>query len=597
MVNFMKFIKNNLLIIIAFIVFILLEIIYVNRSLINVLYLDGLMQVPNIEKYYNGTLNISDISHQWGEHRLIGYSLIFLLNAIFFGLNTRLEQFLFVLCYFLIGLVLYIKYKEFLKNVFKRNFKKWMEISYVPILFLIFGLTHPPGMLMTTQFVIGTLFFILLIGFFDRICLDSKKWADLIWFVTLFSVYLIFFSGANFLGALLGFIVCFLFKILFSNKKKPSFSCLISIVLVLFLVIVYLSLNKFDQDGVGLLQKIILFTSYFKESFLSLLAGISATTLDIHTFQEVLGGRDVFVLINGSILFLTGIYSIYKYIFLKMYKLTYLPLLLMFYSVGLILSTRLGRLNGGWLWPMNEWYAFHLYFYLIGILWILFYDVLRKYIQSPIKRFRFIFGENRWSLTVFVFTIVWIFSFQIFSNLAQWRRGPYIKQWLEPKKVALLYPTDENLEDLLWTKEDSLKAIDILKKYKLNVFKENNSSNFVKLYGWNNDGWINKSARATIKSGLEGVILVNISLPRETFIKIYKNSLMLQFLVDGKTVKKQYLSSDSFDNGSIDVIFDVPKNQELNLEIKLDKSFIPKDSGLGKDSRELGIIVNKLEVK
>jgi len=166
--KFVKFIKNNLLIICAFVILILLSISNVNRSFIDVPYLDGLMQVPTVEKYFSGTLKFSDIAQRWGEHRLIGYTLIFLLNTILFRLNMKMEPFIFVLVYFLIGLVLYFCFKNIFKEIFKDKFKKWMEILYLPILFITFSLVHPPGMLMTTQFVIGTLFFVLVSKYFDK---------------------------------------------------------------------------------------------------------------------------------------------------------------------------------------------------------------------------------------------------------------------------------------------------------------------------------------------------------------------------------------------------------------------------------------------
>lgn len=593
----MNYIKNNW-VICAFIVFILLEIVYINRSFIDVTFLDGLMPLPMIEKYFQGNLSLTDINMSWGQHRLIGYSLIYLANTVFFGLNIKLEPYIFLLSYFSIGLVLYFVYKKFLKTFFKNSFRWWMELSYLPILFLIFSLVHAPGMYMTTQFVVGTLFFVLVIKFFDLICLDSKKWLDLIWFLILISIYFVFFSGANFGGMILGFVICSSLKILISNKKKPSFFWLISILFTIFLTVGYLSLNRVDQDGVGLIGKIVIFLSRFSESFLAILAGISGTTLDIHTFQEKLGGRDIFVLINGGVLFLLGLYSIFKYVFLKIYKFTYIPLLLISYSIGFMMIARLGRLDGGWMWPMNDWYSFHLYFYLVGVLWILFYDILIKYVRLSRKSFKFLFIRNKWTVIIFIFSIFWIFSFQTLSNLAMWQRGPYVQQWLEVKRLALLYPTDESLEFLLWPKDDSLKAIEILKNHKLSVFREDaHPGKIIKLSGWNSDSWIEKSAKARITSGKEGNLSMNVYLPVEIFSKVYNNSLLLQVIVDGKIIEERKFSSGIFDKGPIDIVLDIPKNKTLNLELKLDKSYIPAESNLGKDSRELGILINKFDVK
>lgn len=599
--KFIQFIKDYFGLICSFIVLLLFGIIYINRSYLDVPYLDGLMPIPIIDKYFQGRLSFVDINMSWGEHRLIGYSLIYLINTVVFGLNMRLEPFIFLLSDLLIGFILYFIYKKFLKNVLKNNFQKWMEISFLPILFLIFSLVHPPGMLMTTQFVIGTLFFVICTVFLDKIFLESKRKKDLINFLVFMLIYISIFSGANFLGAILGFIICFLFKINFSDKKKPNFFCLISILSSIFFVLAYLFLNKINQDGVGLINKIYIFIFRFKESFLSLLAGLSGTTLDIHTFEELLGNEDIFVLINGSILFFIGIYSIYKYILLKIYKVTYIPLLLIFYSVGQILSTRLGRLDGGWMWPMNDWYSFHLYFYLIGILWILFYDIFVKYIKLSKKTLRFLFLKHKWTFVIFVFSMFWIFSFQMISNVTQWHRGPNVRAWLENKRMALINPTDDNLESLLWTKKESIEAIDIMKRYKLSIFRKggflDKQNGVVKLSGWNSDGWISKDTKVMIVDSKEGILSLNLYIPVYVFTGVYKNSIVLQIMNGEDVLGQQKFLEGSFDNGSIEVNFDIPKETELNLNLKLDKSFIPKEYNLGEDSRNLGVIVNYIKVK
>jgi hypothetical protein len=592
--------KGNFLIYFSFVFLTLLGVVYINRSLIDVAFLDGLMPLPMVEKYFQGNLSFKDINMNWGEHRLIGYSLIFLFNTIFFHLNMKLESYIFLMSYLIIGLILYFVYKDFLVKALNKKVNKWMTFSYLPILFLIFSLVHPPGMLMTTQFIVGTLFFVTTSVYLNKIFLGSKRNIDLIFFLMFMLIYILIFSGANFGGMLLGFLISFLLKIFIFEKKKPSLFLTISIIYTILLVTSYIFLNTFDNDGVSLLEKVFIFFSRFGESFLSLLAGISATTLDIHTFEELLGGRNVFVLINGSVLFLLGMYSAYKYIFLKIYRFSYMPIFLIMYSLGFIFISRLGRLDGGWMWPMNDWYSLHLYFYLIGILWILFYDVFEKYTQLSTKSLKIFFKNYLWTLIIFIFSIFWIFSFQLTSNLAQWRRGPYVREWLETKRMALIDQTDENLEALLWTKEESLKAIDILKKYKLSVFRDggyvDKQNGLVKLSGWNSDGWIGRDAKIMIVDSKEGILSMNFYIPADVFNDVYKNSIVLKIINGEKIIGQREFVVDSFNKGPIDVIFDIPKNEVLNLEIKLDKSFVPVNYGLGKDERDLGIIVNDIKV-
>ncbi|MCX6726969.1 MAG: hypothetical protein NTY75_04175, partial [Candidatus Shapirobacteria bacterium] len=161
-----------------------------------------------------------------------------------------------------------------------------------------------------------------------------------------------------------------------------------------------------------------------------------------------------------------------------------------------------------------------------------------------------------------------------------------------------LFPTDDSLESLLWPKKETLNAIGVLKKYKLSVFREDMySKKIVKLFGWNSDGWIGKNVMARVTSGEEGILSMNVYLPTEIFSKVYKNSLILQIIIDGKIIDEQKFSNGSFDKGAVDITLNVPKNETLSLELKLDKFYIPAEFDLGKDLRELGIIINKIEAK
>lgn len=596
----MNFVKRNFLIIFTFILFILLVIIYINKSLIDVPFLDGLMPLPMVEKYFQGKLSFRDINMRWGEHRLIGYSLIYLANAIFFALNIKVEAFLFLLTYFSIGAVIYLCYKRFFINNLRKDFNIWIQISYISILSVIFSLVHPPGeSSMTVQFVIGTLFFIISAVFFDQMCLNNKKIRYFIGFLISIVIYIVIFSGAYFGGALFSLVACLLFKSLISKNKKINPQLIISALLTVILIGNYIRLTSVSgYDGNNLFGKILVFLSRFGETCKAFLAGLSGITLDIHTFQERLKSSEPIILINGWVLLLLGIYSTSRFITLKIYKKTYLPLLLMMYSIGSIITIRLGRLNGGWLQVVNDWYSFHLYFYLIGALWILYFDLFKRFDIASSKSLINVFQHNKRAIILSLIWLMIIFSVQTFSNVFLWIRGPYVYQWLEVKRQTIIFPTDQSLESLLWPKEESIKAIKILKKYKLSVFRETfRSEKMNKLSGWYSDGWMGKRSFTQIKSGSEGILSISIYLPKEIYTRVYKESLQLIILLDGVEIKKYNFSKEAFTTGTINFTLNIPKNKILSLELKLDKSFIPAKLNSVKDTRELGIIVKKLNIK
>jgi len=599
----MNFIKKNFLVICAFIFFILLVIIYINKSFVDVPFLDGLMPLPMVEKYFQGKLSFRDMNMRWGEHRLIGYSLIYLVNAILFGLNIKVDAFLFLLTYFLIGVMIYFFYKRFFINNLRKDFNIWIQISYISILSVIFSLMHPPiESSMTVQFVIGTLFFIISAVFFDQMCLDRKKIRFFLGFLISIAIYILIFSGAYFGGALFSLITCLLFKFLLSKNKKISLQLIISVLLTVILIGGYMRLTSVSgYDGNNLFGKILVFLSSFGETFKAFLAGLSGITLDIHTFSERLKSSEPIILINGCVLLLLGAYSTFRFITLKIYKKTYLPLLLIMYSIGSIFTIRLGRLNGGWLQVVNDWYSFHLYFYLIGSLWILYFDLFKRFDVASSKSLKNVFWHNK---VIIILSLIWltlIFSVQSFSNVFQWIRAPYVYQWFEVKRQAILFPDKESLKTLLWNEQDCLKAIAVLKKYKLSVFRPSKigiyPGNIIKSSAWNPDGWIGKDAKVIIVSGKEGVLLMNTYLPKEIYSRIYKSSLQLIIILDGIAIKKYNFSKGAFDKGPVGITINIPKNKILSLELKIDKSYVPAQMNLGKDLRELGIIIQKLDVK
>jgi hypothetical protein len=152
-----------------------------------------------------------------------------------------------------------------------------------------------------------------------------------------------------------------------------------------------------------------------------------------------------------------------------MHRHTYLPILLMLYTVGTIFTIRLGRLDGGWLWPMSAWYSFHLMYYLVGLLWILAYDLVVAIGRAAAERRPAVARAHAGAVAA---AIAAVLSVQTYSNYAQWHRARNVRQWLEVKRQVMLDPAGRSLEPLLWDDENSLHAIDVLREHRLSVFRE-----------------------------------------------------------------------------------------------------------------------------
>ena len=599
-----EFLKGNALVVSALIAFLSIGILYIKKNFVNAPFEDGILMVPFLGKYFTGKLSFHDIARPFGEHRLIGYHIIFLLNTILFHLNMKIEPLLCLLSYFFVGVLLYFPYKQFFNDSSdqagsSRNL--WIQISYISILFSIFSLAHPPMILMATQFTIGTAVFVLAALFFDQLCLGNVRWSAWAAYLICMAVYLSVFSGAYFGGALFSLLSCLVFKTIFSEKREENFPLLAAMALTLIMMAGYLLLTR--TAGGGLAPKIELFVSRPWETFESLLAGLSASTLDIHTFTERLRGSKEVVLINGGFLFLLGIYALARFVVLKMYKISYLPILLMMYTVGAILTIRLGRLNGGWGQPLAEWYSFHMSYYLIGVLWIIYYDLFQRMNVSLTEpQWNKKWGGSAAALSVLALLIV--FSVQGYADVRQWKRIPYNHAWYEAKRQALLFPDKHALDTLdlssFSTEDELLKDITILKEHRLSCFygrapddysvTVGNNLQTAKLisgwYGWEgNQIWMGKKSEAYFLTGPLGMMNLAAYFPD----RYIPNGITL--FIDGRRLKKYKIKTNRVQINAEGL----PQNSIVKLEIVVDKSFVPLKMGWDSDGRDLGLLVSNIK--
>jgi hypothetical protein len=108
--------------------------------------------------------------------------------------------------------------------------------------------------------------------------------------------------------------------------------------------------------------------------------GIGGSVMDQHTFESV---EPSIYLIIGSILGIISLVALWLFIKTEMYRKTYLPIYCMSYTLGIITAVRVGRgLFGDPIWILNDWYSFHLSFFVIGVVWILLYVLVDAYTQT-----------------------------------------------------------------------------------------------------------------------------------------------------------------------------------------------------------------------
>ena len=154
----------------------------------------------------------------------------------------------------------------------------------------------------------------------------------------------------------------------------------------------------------------------------------------------------------------------------KMYKKTYLPVIMLCYTFSVGVLVMIGR-QYSWDWGTNYWYAVHTKFGITACVWILLFKTESKISSIRKQKLKF-FIINNYPNLILIFIVILSL---IFSNYADWLRAPYVKIWYE-SKIPYIYKPDPRLIDadgltpLFIPLKSTLKNIDVLKKYKLNVF-------------------------------------------------------------------------------------------------------------------------------
>lgn len=480
-------------------------LLYVQRTYVDVVVLDGFVHVPYIGAALAKGGSLGDLVQApfSGEHLLLAYRLLLFANAKLLALDMRLDPVMFVVASAATAWILFAE----CARIFRSLRPSLLLLAFLPLGFLSFSLVAPPLFLMTTQFVWGTVV-ALLIAFLVQRDFDPEQQErpflrrPLARALILIPVYFVV-SGAYFPGLVLGLAGVFVFRRLLERSRWLEHRVVLMAAVILPCAAAYTYFMSGATRPSSTSGGIMTFFTDPLGSLLSYLAAIGASLLDSHTVAKtsspVLGA----VGLAGAFMIVVSLWIFVK---TKMYLKTYLPVYCIFYSLGIVTAVRTGR-TSGWRWIGNEWYAFHLRFFLIGVAWILVHTTIellheRRATTVPPAR------RGSWLLAFTILAAVFISGCQLQSNVAQWNRSRYVKEYYDQKRLALLYPQlfDDPAEILLWPANQVARARVVLEKYSLSSFSARSRDEIDRrlkrqtLRGsdWYGDDWIGRDGRALL---------------------------------------------------------------------------------------------------
>lgn len=436
---------------------------FCNSFMIELPHLAWFSQFLLLEPFFNGNLDIITLlSVKCGTHGLLGYNLLFLLNTVCCKMTTFFDVYLNDIIVLIIGIVSVYNLR---KIALKRN------CTYLFSLFLLcitaFSAIQLSSGTMETQVRLGILFFAIAAIYIDKILINKYEKKDLILTPLLILISINFFGTAySFASLPVIFLICFIFFI--KNKKldMPRLSIIFS---YFFATILYFIQYFYLTGG---------FERGKEKSFLACFFEILTHPLEV--FRAICGYNASGLIgsagyLNGQIssryyfilgMIITAImaYAVFKFLQLKMYKKTFLPVMFIGYSFFVPILVMLDR-EISLEWLINEWYVVNTKLGIIGTIIILFY-VFQNTKFKNINKF----------LTTLSLIIIFIFS--MYGNILHVKRAKFVKLYYEAKQPYLFaksideFPVDANgLTPLLASPKDTMDAINIMKKYRLSVYK------------------------------------------------------------------------------------------------------------------------------
>jgi hypothetical protein len=318
---------------------------------------------------------------RFGEQLLVGTGILDLLAAKYFAWDNRIFPLMFIPAYALIAAIIYSECSKIFSNL--RSII--LGIVFLPLCLLCFSLVAAPLIGMSTQFEWGLTIGFLIAWFLQRDFDNSSdspqsRW-PLIAILILMPLNFLVFTGSYFPGVIFGLGAMYVGRALLTGKWREPRVFLVAVesIVCALAYCYYVFILQADKNAAAIHG----ITHYFADpigTIMFYVYGIGGSVMDQFTLESV---DPSIYLIIGSILGIISLMALWLFIKTGMYRKTYLPIYCMSYTLGIITAVRFGRgLFGDSRWILNNWYSFHLSFFVIGVTWILLYVLVDAYTQT-----------------------------------------------------------------------------------------------------------------------------------------------------------------------------------------------------------------------
>lgn len=449
-----KYYDDNRLFIWGLVVIYFFQILYLINATTNIPMMDYWTYLNEFtDKVFSGNISVSDIWANFTSHRAPFQYLLFFINLKFFSGDTLVSVFA--------GSIVTLLTTLYISRCYTRNNEMQNvcgQLSVILIAAIMFSLNRWEIITLefSMAFAVRIFLFIIIFNLIDKLCKDNVACQKYVFEIgALISVTIIFFSSSYFPAMVFAIASAMCIELLIKTReeRKKFFKyCLILALFVLMAAAIYI----FDL-GTDVGSANIFSGSFWIDMVKALVIMMASSCVHVN----ILNNTSMIIL--GSIVLIVYIITTFIYFKKKIYKVTYIPLMLMLYSIGSMLMIYYGRAG---VFDLNylssSRYTYETTLGLVGIVWINTLGIEKGFIKKK---------RNYFSLVMVVMVLISIIHVnKIEGGMAIYRKS-YMQNLQEIASNIDEY-TDDELSGFQANDPSYVRnGVELLKKYKLSLFK------------------------------------------------------------------------------------------------------------------------------
>ncbi|TYO99018.1 hypothetical protein EDC39_104142 [Geothermobacter ehrlichii] len=426
--------------------------LYVNKDVVRA---DQWRFLFLIERFMDGSLSWNDLFMSHSHHVKPGYKILFILNAILFHLNLKLEL--------LLGIVVHLLSLLLIRaTVFGSQEDQFNSLCYVTLCLTWFSFNQVANFtysLLSFGGFVGTFLMVFYCCLFDRALKENLSYR---WMTAALFGYAgcsLLFHGARSLAALVALVLTLFFWIM---ARKPAVHWRRIVFFIFGLALVQLGYWSLLKTGkkVSADSSIMFVLGHPFDSVKYVLISLSAAVMPTSWMLKRGISEDIMALV-GAFLVFTTIFILYLFFRYRLYEKTVVPLIFVIYSFMFVFEILVGRFGKGF--PITNGasprYVFDIQMLTVGLLIVTAIYLQDKSSFMLLRRIAFFFVSG-------------IFVIQLIVMVNSLQRMKIVKKSQE-KMAAIILSGDFSAAPRWVCPDKSLcqEKVQFLKLNHLSVFK------------------------------------------------------------------------------------------------------------------------------